>query len=126
MVIFVDLSNRVKNIRVNLKDRDKKWTQKYVSDKIGVARVTYTAYENGTKTPPSDIINKLADLYEVSTDYLLGRTDHPHAIKEEHQEIDKDLREFLNDVNVWYKDDPKSKKDKLKMMKKMFEVFKED
>lgn len=71
------LFDRIKKIRENLKDEDGKWTQQYVATKIGVARVTYTGYENGTKTPPPDILNHLANLFEVTTDYLLGRTDIP-------------------------------------------------
>lgn len=66
---------RLKENREKRKTLDSKWTQGYIAEKIGVARVTYTAYENGTKQPPLDTVNKIADVLEVSTDYLLGRTD---------------------------------------------------
>lgn len=65
--------DRVKASRERKKRLDPKWTQEYVASKVGVARVTYTAYENGTKEPPIDTINKIADVLEVSADYLLGR-----------------------------------------------------
>lgn len=73
-------SRRLKEYRERLKNRDKKWTQKYVADKVNVARVTYTAYENGTKSPPLETVNKIAELFGVSTDYLMGRTDNPTSI----------------------------------------------
>ena len=85
------LSERLKNYREELKKTDKKWTQQYVAEKIGVARVTYTAYERGTKTPPLDIINQIADLFDIDTDYLHGRTDDP--IKG----VDEELKELLKD-----------------------------
>jgi len=76
-------SKRIKALREKKKRVDPKWTQGYVSDIIGVARPTYTAYENGTKEPPMDTINKIADLYNVKADYLMGRTDDPTPSKKE-------------------------------------------
>ena len=68
------LGKRIKYQREKLKEQDNKYTQGYVAEIIGVARSTYTAYENGTKQPPVETINKIADLFNVSTDYLQGRT----------------------------------------------------
>ncbi len=61
---MTSFAERLKHLRELKKESNKKWTQKYAADKIGVARETYTGYERGTKTPP---------IFEVSTDYLLGR-----------------------------------------------------
>ncbi|NUK31013.1 helix-turn-helix transcriptional regulator [Parageobacillus sp. VR-IP] len=69
---------RLKHLREKKKQENPKWTQEYVADLVGVARTTYTAYERGTKQPQLDTVNKLADLFEVSADYLLGRTDNPN------------------------------------------------
>jgi transcriptional regulator with XRE-family HTH domain len=66
---------RLKHEREKRKKSDPRWTQEFVANKIGVARVTYTAYENGTKIPPIETVNRFADFYNVTTDYLLGRTD---------------------------------------------------
>ncbi|WP_010529436.1 helix-turn-helix domain-containing protein [Lentibacillus jeotgali] len=85
------LSERLKTYREELKKNNKKWTQQYVAEKIGVARVTYTAYERGTKTPPLDIINQIADLFDIDTDYLHGRTNDPS------KGVDEELKELLND-----------------------------
>lgn len=92
-------SDRLKNYRESLKEKDKKWTQQYVADKIGVARVTYTAYENGTKMPPFDTINKIAELFNVSTDYLMGREEiNPKKVI-----IDKIASEFP-DADLMFND----------------------
>ena len=112
------LAKRIKYLRENFKDKDSKWTQQYVAEQIGVARVTYTAYENGTKTPPPDVVKKLANLFNVTTDYLLGNSDNPRDIE------DKELEEFINNVKVWYKNEPKTSEEKLKLMKEMFDIIK--
>lgn len=61
---------RIRNLRT-----DKGYTQKYVADYLHVKQNTYCQYETGVLNYPVDVIDKLADLYEVSTDYLLDRTD---------------------------------------------------
>ena len=122
MVNLDKLAERIKYLRENLKDKDSKWTQKYVADQIGVARVTYTAYENGTKTPPPDIILKIANLFDVTTDYLLG-----HEVKDidsmTDDEIDEEIKEIMKEVNVWYKDEPEDKREKLEMLRKIIKTF---
>lgn len=52
------LDKRIKLLRELKKKEDSKYTQEYVANLLGVARVTYTAYENGTKIPPADAIKK--------------------------------------------------------------------
>lgn len=69
-----DFARRLKECREKKKSDNSRWTQKYVAEKIGMARTTYTAYENGTKMPPPDTINNIAILLDVSNDYLMGRT----------------------------------------------------
>lgn len=48
-------------------------TQRQMADELGINRSTYTYYELGKCSPSLDTISKLADFFQVSTDYLLGR-----------------------------------------------------
>lgn len=48
-------------------------TQQEIADKIGVNRVTYTNWEKGNREPNFDYLVKLADMFQVTTDDLLGR-----------------------------------------------------
>ncbi|WP_313430894.1 helix-turn-helix domain-containing protein [Siminovitchia terrae] len=64
------LSTRLTSLR-----KGKKKTQLEMADYLGITRPAYTAYERGTRQPDYEILQKLADFFEVSTDYLLGRTD---------------------------------------------------
>ena len=48
-------------------------TQKEVADYLDIQREVYRRYEKGTRTIPIDLLIKLADYYDVSLDYLVGR-----------------------------------------------------
>lgn len=50
-----------------------KYTQQQIADILKMQRGSYAKYETGANTPTVENIIKLADLYGVSTDYLLGR-----------------------------------------------------
>ena len=44
---------------------------------IGVAESTMSLYENGKREPSHDTLQKLANFFNVSIDYLLGRSESP-------------------------------------------------
>jgi len=50
-------------------------TQKEVADAIGGTQSNLGKWEKGKTQPPADMVAKLADFFEVSMDYLLGRSD---------------------------------------------------
>ncbi|TLS48564.1 helix-turn-helix transcriptional regulator [Paenibacillus antri] len=48
--------------------------------RIGVAKSTVAGYEGGEREPSLDTVAAIARLYDVTSDYLLGLTDRPHAL----------------------------------------------
>ncbi len=68
--MIVDLSTRLRQLR-----QDKHLRQDQVSALIGVSKGAISAYENDIRQPSYDVLIRLANLYRVSTDYLLGRSD---------------------------------------------------
>lgn len=50
----------------------KKWTQGELGQKLHVSDKTIGSWERGTRQPNLETINKIATIFEVSTDYLLG------------------------------------------------------
>ncbi len=66
------LNKRLKELR--LRDGI---TQKAVADKIGVTSVSLQRFEYGTARPKLENIIALADFFNVSLDYLVGRSDNP-------------------------------------------------
>lgn len=76
---------RLKKLRI-----EKGITQEKLGKIIGVSDRVIGYYEADNRFPKDDILlNKIADYFEVSLDYLLGRTDDPNTVKE----IDKKLKE---------------------------------
>lgn len=51
----------------------KKLTKKQVADAIGITERAYITYEYGQRDVSTDTLQKLANFYGVTTDYLLGR-----------------------------------------------------
>ncbi|GAQ01512.1 MULTISPECIES: helix-turn-helix domain-containing protein [Companilactobacillus] len=63
--------------RLKLLRSQTKMTQKEAAVKIGVAPTTYASWEQGKREPDISSQNKLADLYNVTLDYMSGRTNNP-------------------------------------------------
>ncbi len=51
--------------------------QKDIAKAAGVYLRTYQRYEYGERLPTADVLIALADFYNVSIDYLVGRSDDP-------------------------------------------------
>lgn len=66
-----ELSSRIKELR-----KIKGYTQKDFASLIGVGQTTVANYESGIRVPDTDKLDKIADLFEVTVDYLLGREDN--------------------------------------------------
>lgn len=60
---------------------DNDFTQKYVAKKLSFTHSAYAKIERGERILTEEVIIKLSNLYNVSTDYLLGQPDFPHRIK---------------------------------------------
>ncbi len=56
---------------------EKKLMQKDIATGIGVHIRTYQYYEKGQKKPTLSVLIALADYFDVSLDYLVGRSDDP-------------------------------------------------
>lgn len=50
-------------------------TQRQVADHLSISQPSYIRYENGTAEPTLENLVKLADIFDVSIDYLCGRKD---------------------------------------------------
>ena len=66
----MNMGTKLKSLRI-----EKQLTQKQVADRIGLAISAVSSYESGTRYPSFDVLIKLARIFHVSTDYLLGITD---------------------------------------------------
>lgn len=67
---------RLRDLR---EDKDMKQTE--VAELLGIRQTVYSRYERGFQNIPIEHLLKLADFYNVSTDYILGRTNNPKLNK---------------------------------------------
>ena len=60
--------------------KEKKLTQSDLAEVLGISRQAYSNYENGKRQPDNETMLKLAEHFNVSVDYLLGRDDEPTSV----------------------------------------------
>lgn len=63
-------SNRIKELRT-MRDM----SQQALGDLLGVNKVTVSQYERGVRKPDINVVAALCDIFNVSSDYLLGKDD---------------------------------------------------
>ena len=51
-------------------------TQRQMAERLGIAQPSYIRYENGKAEPTLANLVKIADIFDVSVDYLLGRKEY--------------------------------------------------
>ena len=70
-------------METNLKKlrKSKKKTQLNVQMETGIEQALLSKYESGKRIPPTETLMTLADYYNVSMDYIMGRTENPEINK---------------------------------------------
>ncbi|MCX9101041.1 helix-turn-helix domain-containing protein [Bacillus anthracis] len=86
--------------------KNQKLSQYDLADRLGFSRGKLANYEQGQREPDYDTLKKIADFFEVSTDYLLDRTEKkelvsnltPGLSEKEERDIAKDLEKTLEQL----------------------------
>ena len=79
--------NRIKKVR-----EKNKISQAKLADFLNITQQAVSAYEKEEREPNIDTLNKIADYFNVTVDYLLGRTDTPNTVTLEGDQIPGSLR----------------------------------
>lgn len=95
------LNNRIRDTR-----KQKHQTQKEFSKALEVSQQTVAAWESGRAIPSADTLKKIADHFNVSADYLLGRSKTPkpqsHDVNDvmsiDGKPLDEHDRKLLQDI----------------------------
>ena len=85
---------RLREIRENSEK-----TQTEVAKYLGVTRQAYNNYELGNRQLNPDMLDKLADYFNVTTDYLLGREESPKIIGKDEKEIEKIIENTIENLS---------------------------
>ena len=70
------MNNNLKKLR-----KEKKKTKLQVQLDTGIEQALLSKYENGLRIPPTETLILLADYFDVSMDYIMGRTSNPQINK---------------------------------------------
>ncbi|MFS1516340.1 helix-turn-helix domain-containing protein [Bacillus sp. SCS-151] len=89
------LGERIRSLRLS-----QGFSQKEVAHAIGVSNVQLSRYESGDRKPDAETIKDLADFFDVSTDYLLGRADNPVSLALVKQEDHKESLFFFDQKSI--------------------------
>jgi transcriptional regulator with XRE-family HTH domain len=63
------IASRIKQLR-----QEKQWTQAELAEKVGIKQKQISAYERGINSPSTDVLIKLAEVFDVTLDYLAFAT----------------------------------------------------
>ena len=82
-------------LTVLLDENNMKQTE--LANKIGTSNVTICRYLNGERTPRLDVVSRIANVFQVSLDYLLGLADDK-TIKKSSKNADLGISLFIKDL----------------------------
>ena len=67
---------RIQDLRI-----DSDLSQKKIGEILHISQRSYSHYETGSRNIPVEMLIRLADYYDTTIDYLVGRTDNKEPIK---------------------------------------------
>ncbi|KAB8139072.1 helix-turn-helix transcriptional regulator [Gracilibacillus oryzae] len=82
------------NKRLSTLRKKHKHSRDDLASKLGVSYSTIAKYETGSREPDFKTLEKISQIYDVTIDYLLGRTDNPVGEREE--TINRAFHDFDN------------------------------
>ena len=102
-------------LTVLLDENNMKQTE--LANKIGTSNVTICRYLNGERTPRLDVVSRIANVFQVSLDYLLGLADDK-TIKKSSKNADLGISLFIK--NLYNLDKiPRLSKSQIELIKKL-------
>lgn len=107
-------------IRLKTLRSEFKLTQEDIAKKVGLTKSAYGYYEQGKTIPDAQMIAKLSEIFNVTTDYLLGISNIKNNNANKTDETQADER-ILNIINKIKNMDEKSKEKALKMLDLLLE-----
>lgn len=87
-------SNRIKQLR-----EEKELTQKELADMLNINEKTIYRYETGIYEPSASALIKLSQIFNVSIDYLLGKSPmNVKNLKDELERIDEEIKKIIKSL----------------------------
>ncbi|MER1986615.1 MAG: helix-turn-helix transcriptional regulator [Solibacillus sp.] len=102
------------------------WTQRELANRVNLNVSVMNRIESNERPIKDNELLTLANVLDVSTDYLLGRTNTPALTPQETD--DTEFQAFINDpeLGVWYKELPQSSEEELRKLRTIWEMIKSE
>ena len=115
------LSKKLKSLR--LKNGK---TQQQIADMLGITRQGYGKYENDLGEPDNATLAKLADLFGVTTDYLLGRENN-NSFNHINNKDEEDFLKWMNNptTDLFFKEYIESPEEMKEQLRKIWDIIKQ-
>ncbi|PFW04155.1 XRE family transcriptional regulator [Bacillus thuringiensis] len=78
---------------------EKGMTQQQLADFLDIEKSNISRFESGKQSPSSDNRVKMAKLFNVSVDYMLGLSEHKSLDKEKSEKISKEAANLMEKIN---------------------------
>ncbi|MDN5464181.1 MAG: helix-turn-helix domain-containing protein, partial [Lactococcus lactis] len=118
-IIFIFKEDKMLPERLKTLRSEIKLTQKEVADKLNISQQSYAKWEKGITLPANKNLQKISEIFNTTTDYLLGNTDNKNSTK-----FEDDLEESLNTAKA-FSGKPISEHDREVMREILTEMFKD-
>lgn len=117
----MDIGKRIITLR-----EKRGWTQRELANRININVSVMNRIESNDRPVKDCELLTLANVLDVSTDYLLGRTNTPALTPLKQNEAE--YQTFINDpeLDIWYKELPKSNEDELRKLRTIWELIKSE
>lgn len=89
------LHKRIKELR-----NEHNLTQSELAEKLGCTQSAIAFYEKGDRSPDNSTLIKMADLFDCTLDYLMGRTDKRNLVVLEGNLLPEPLKSVIDAVNI--------------------------
>jgi transcriptional regulator with XRE-family HTH domain len=86
---MIKCGDRIANLR-----EKRGLTQEELSSKLGISRAALSHYETNRREPDYETLRNIANYFDITLDYLLGRTTDPRTV------LDQDIREFVDSLEL--------------------------
>lgn len=116
--------------RVAFWRKKKRMTQEELAFKVNLTKAAISNYENGHSTPSNETLVAIADVLDLDTDYLLGRTDKPRSLDRINDFDEKEQAEFEAFINnpehgIFFKDYLSAPEERREEMRKIWLILRE-
>jgi len=98
------MSNFAKRLRKLRKEND--LTQEELGKKLGYNKSNVSHLESGRNKPQLDVLLKLSEIFDITVDYLVGKTDHKNASRISSEDVSKEqlkkLKKLFDEFDLDY------------------------